>query len=161
MKQYRLGYDFILLPNGSLSYKDDYIGSMCINVLFKVFDDNGQELFFESNDDKLPDQVINLENGETCYLYQMITCSFDKENILTFEPDISLLRNFKYSLEWEIVTYWKDLTKGIVDEPMKITESEFMDIMRNNIDTFDNSNNRSAQTTAYFTQEIEKEQFKS
>ncbi|WP_240504005.1 hypothetical protein [Bacillus licheniformis] len=56
-------------------------------------------------------------------------------------------------MKWEIDSYTKDIDKGIL-EPKLITEAEFMDIMKNNMDTFDNSNNRSAQTTAYFTQEL-------
>ncbi|WP_276206051.1 hypothetical protein [Bacillus licheniformis] len=38
MKKYRLGYDFLFLPKGgTFSYKDDFIGAMTVNVLFKVF----------------------------------------------------------------------------------------------------------------------------
>lgn len=58
-------------------------------------------------------------------------------------------------MQGEIDSYTKDIDEGIL-KPEGITEAEFMDITKNNIDTFDNSNNRSAQTTSYFTQEIMK-----
>ncbi|PDY14147.1 hypothetical protein COO16_04075 [Bacillus pseudomycoides] len=153
MKQFRLGYDFLFLPKGSFSYKGDFIGSMAVNVLFKVFNTDGQEILFES--DELKEQKLYFDGG-SCYLQDLIICSFDRENILNFEPNISLLKKFKseLQLQWEIDSYTKDIDKGIL-EPELITEAEFMDIMKNNIDTFDNSDNRSAQTTSYFTQEIE------
>lgn len=153
MKQYRLGYDYLFLPNNSFSYKDDFIGSMAVNVLFKVFNDDGKEILFES--DELKEQKLYFDDG-SCYLQDIIICSFDRENILNFEPNISLLKKLKdtLQLQWEIDSYTKDIDNGIL-EPEWITEAEFMDIMRNNIDTFDNSDNCSAQTTSYFTQEIE------
>lgn len=153
MKQYRLGYDYLFLPSNSFSYKDDFIGSMAVNVLFKVFNDDGKEILFES--DELKEQKLYFDDG-SCYLQDIIICSFDRENILNFEPNISLLKKLKdtLQLQWEIDSYTKDIDNGIL-EPEWITEAEFMDIMRNNIDTFDNSDNCSAQTTSYFTQEIE------
>ncbi|PAF27355.1 hypothetical protein CHH61_03795 [Shouchella clausii] len=154
MKQYRLGYDFLFLPRKSFKYKNDYIGAMSINVLFNVFNDDGSEKFFESDDGDLRDQTIAFHNGEHSYLFKLIICSFDREEILTFAPNISLLRKSDFSFSWEIESYWKDIDKGFL-EPEKITETEFMDIMKNNKDAFDNSDNHSAQTTSYFTQEIE------
>ncbi|PEM69336.1 hypothetical protein [Bacillus pseudomycoides] len=152
MKQFRLGYDFLFLPKSSFSYKGDFIGAMTVNVLFKVFNTDGQEILFES--DELKEQKLYFDDG-SCYLADLIICSFDRENILNFEPNISLLQKLKseLQLQWEIDSYTKDIDEGIL-EPELITEAEFMDIMKSNIDTFDNIDNRSAQTTSYFTQEI-------
>lgn len=154
MKHYRLGYDFLFLPQKSFKYKNDYIGAMGINVLFKVINDDGSEKFFDSADGGLRDQAIAFHNGENYYLSELIKCSFDREKIITFNPNISLLRRINFSFSWEIESYCKDIDKGIL-EPEIITETEFMDIMKNNKDTFDNSDNYSAQTTSYFTQEVD------
>ncbi|WP_255287363.1 hypothetical protein [Bacillus pseudomycoides] len=150
MKKYRLGYDYLFLPSKSFYYKDDFIGSMSINVMFKVFDDKGNENLFES--EELNDQKLYFENGNSCYLTDLIRCSFERVNILNFEPNIKLLKYCDYSLQWEIDSYTKDLDEGIL-EPKLISGDEFMDIMKNNIDLFDNSDNNLAQSTSYFTQE--------
>nr|WP_181217380.1 hypothetical protein [Bacillus subtilis] len=153
MKKYRLGYDFLFIPKGgTFSYKDEFIGAMAVNVLFKVFNAQGQEILFKSDD--LKDQKLYFDEG-SCYLYELVNCSFNRENILNFESNISLLKKLKAELQlkWEIDSYTKDIDKGILEQKL-IKEAEFMDIMKNNMDTFDNSNNRSAQTTAYFTQEL-------
>ncbi|PKR83078.1 hypothetical protein CWO92_21110 [Heyndrickxia camelliae] len=151
MKKYRLGYDYLFLPSKSFSYKEELIGAMSINVLFKVIDDDGNEKLFES--EELKDQVTNLITGKQCYLYELFRCSVDKEKIVRFDPNIPLIKDFKYSLQFEINSYTKDLDKGTL-EPVFISEAEFMEIMRNNFDLFDNVDNNSAQTTSYFIQEI-------
>uniref|UniRef100_UPI003F496215 hypothetical protein n=1 Tax=Bacillus multifaciens TaxID=3068506 RepID=UPI003F496215 len=150
MKKYRLGYDYLFLASESFSYKDDYIGAMAVNVLFKVFDSEGNEKLFES--EELSDQKLYFENGNSCYLTDLIRCSTDRENILNFEPNILLIKQSGYTLQWEIDSYEKDLDEGIL-EPKKISEDEFMDIMKNNIDLFDNIDNYPAQSCSYFTQE--------
>lgn len=154
MKMYRLGYDYVFLASKPFNYKNDFIGAMNIDVLFRAFKD-GQEIFFKSND--LLDQKIVLNDEESCYLYNLLYCAFNKDNILDFRLNPRLMNrcNYNLSLQWDIVSYYKDLDKGFL-EPELISESEFMDIMRSNLDNFDNSNNRSAQTTSYFTQELER-----
>ncbi|MCF2132058.1 hypothetical protein L1I79_37415 [Strepomyces sp. STD 3.1] len=155
MKKYRLGYDYLFPASDSFSYKGDFIGAMAINVLFKISNEDGQEIFFEA--EELRDQQLLLNHGDTCYLCDLIICSIDRENIISFEPNIPLLRHCEYNLAWEIDSYIKDLDKGFLD-PGLITEAEFIDIMKNNINAFDNSTNRPAQTTAYFTQEVDKKE---
>jgi hypothetical protein len=151
-KKYRLGYDFLFLPKGSFTYKGDLIGAMAVYVLFKIFNAEGKEVPFEANE--LKDQKIYYSEG-FCYPSDLLICSFDREDILKFELNVPLIEKFKGSLQvqWEIDDYTKDIDKGIL-EPETITEEEFFDIMKNNIDTFDNSDNRSAQSTSYFTKEI-------
>ncbi|OBZ15835.1 hypothetical protein A8L34_27695 [Bacillus sp. FJAT-27264] len=151
MKKYRLGYDFVFITGGSFHYKDDFIGAMSVYVLFKVFNANGEELFFES--DELKEQKLYFEGG-SCYVSSLLSCSFDTKNILNFNPNTPLLEKFKGELkiQWEIDGYTKDIDEGIL-EPKFISESEFMDIMKNNINAFNISDNYSAQSTSYFTQE--------
>lgn len=153
MTKYRLGNDFLFLPMSTFSYKGDLIGSMAVNVLFKVLNKDKQEILFESSEAE--DQKLYFDGGD-CYLDELVICSFDRVNVLDFTINEPLLEKFKgeLQLEWEIHSYDKHIDKGIF-EPELITEAEFMDIMRNNINTFDNSNNRSTQTTSYFTEVIE------
>lgn len=157
IKYYRLGYDYLFLPQSSFNYKNEYIGAMSINVLFKVYNEDGSEKLFETDEAELLDQAISYRDGEH-YLFQLIICSFDKEKIIKFNPNISLFKKkelIDFSFSWEIESYWKDIDIGIL-EPEKITETEFMDIMKNNKDIFDNIDNQSAQNTTFFTQEVEK-----
>ncbi|GAB6456067.1 hypothetical protein bcgnr5390_12350 [Bacillus luti] len=151
-KKYRLGYDYILLARKAFAYKGDLVSSMSINVLFRVFDDKGDERFFEAED--LVEQELPLKNGECCYLTDMLTCSFDRESILKFKPNLSLLKDNGYTLQWEIDSYWKDLGEIFVS-PEAVEEDEFMEIIKTHIDAFDNSDNRSAQSCAYFTHEYD------
>ncbi|MDT3766161.1 hypothetical protein [Priestia filamentosa] len=155
MKKYRLGYDYLLLANESFNYKNESIGAMSVNVMFKLFDIDGQEILFE--DEELRDQKLYFKDGKSCYLCNLLICSIDRESIVHFEPNRSLIQKGNYDLQWEIDSYTKDLDKGIL-EPEIISEDEFRDIIKNNIDAFDNIDNRSAQTTAYFTEEIYKEE---
>lgn len=151
-KKYRLGYDYILLARKAFTYKGDLVSSMSIDVLFRVFDDKGDEKFFEAED--LVEQELPLKNGKYCYLTDLLTCSFDRESILRFDPNLSLLKDSGYTLQWEIDSYWKDLGEIFVS-PESVERFEFMEIIKTHIDEFDNSDNHSAQSCAYFTREYE------
>lgn len=151
LKKYRLGYDNILLPKKSFIYKNDYIGAMSFDLLFKVYDEEGNEKLFES--EELIEQYLQFKNGNECCLSDFVICSFDDKRIVKFKPNVPLLRESGYKVKWEIDSYWKDIDKGVL-ESEEISESEFMDIIKSNKELFDNSNNYSAQSTAYFTREV-------
>ncbi|MBU4643040.1 hypothetical protein [Bacillus toyonensis] len=150
-KKYRLGYDYLFLPSESITYKNDLISDMAITVLFKIYDDNGNEKLFVS--EELEDQSIRLKNGESCYLNDFINCVFDKENIFEFEPNLLLMKELEGSLSWEIVCYEKGIGQGVVN-PEEISKGEFMDIMKTHIDLFDVSDNHPTQSTSYITREV-------
>ncbi|MGX5575151.1 hypothetical protein ACWKTS_28060 [Bacillus toyonensis] len=44
--RYRLGYDYVFIPNEPIVYKGEDVSSMSVDVLFQVFDENGQERLF-------------------------------------------------------------------------------------------------------------------
>lgn len=152
MKTYRLGYDYLFLPNKSFSYKGDYIGAMSINVLFQVFDENGKEKLFESKD--LDDKELFRKDGRLYYLSDFLSCSFDRETIFHMDKKLSLIKESGYTLQWKIDSYFKDLDKGML-YPTEISDDEFMDIMRNHKDEFDNIDNYPTQTVSYFTKEVD------
>ncbi|MCI0767284.1 hypothetical protein [Bacillus sp. TL12] len=149
--KYRLGYDYVFIPNEPFSYKGDVMSSMSVYVLFKVFDEKGQERLFES--EGLEDQRLSLKNGESCYLTNLVKCSFDKESIVSFERNHSLLENSGYTIQWEIDAYSKDVGVGFA-EAQEISPEEFMDIMTQYLDLFDNTDNYPAQSTSYFTEKV-------
>lgn len=151
VKPYRLGYDYLFLAEQSFSYKEEFIGAMSVNVIFKIFDGKGNEILFES--DELKDQGLYLKNGKEYYLFELILCSIDKTERLKFQPNFDLITNMNYTLQFEIVSYTKDIDKGFLLDPMEISKEEFMDILDNNIFRFDIIDNHPAQTTTFFTQE--------
>ncbi|MGR5993031.1 hypothetical protein ACT7C9_00525 [Bacillus cereus] len=59
MVKYRLGYDYVFIPNKPIIYKEEDISSMSVDVLFQVFDEKGQERLFEGKE--LTDQRLLLK----------------------------------------------------------------------------------------------------
>lgn len=155
-RKYRLGYDYVFLPKNSFKYKGDLIGSMSIIVLFKVYDMKGNEFLFKSKGE-LIDQQLDLQNGFSYYLCHLFNCYFDKEifkqkNIFRFLPRVNM-ESSKYRVEMEIVDYTKDIGDA-VSEPEIIKKEEFIDIISNNLELFDVSDNKPAQSTSYITEEV-------
>ena len=156
-RKYRLGYDYVFLPKDRFEYKGDLIGSMSIIVLFKIFDIEGNEILFETKEDELKEKTLKLGNGEKYYLCDLFKCCFNKElfkQSKTFEfiPTIELIKS-KYIVVMDIKSYTKDIDKGILEQTI-IDENEFNDIILNNIDLFDVTDNKPAQSTSYITEEV-------
>lgn len=154
MKTYRLGYDYMFFPKPkeAFVYKGDTIRAMSIYVMFQVFDENGNEELFESKN--LSDQRLLMKDGiSTFYLSNLLSCSFDREKMLHIEEDTSLMEKSGYKVKWVIDSYVKYLDRGKLDF-MEISEEEFMDIMRNHKELFDNIDNYPAQTISYIAQEV-------
>lgn len=157
MMKYRLGYDHLFLAKKPFDYKGDLIGATSIYVIFKVFDKNKKEILFES--EKLKEQKLYFENGNSCYLSEFFDCFFDRENITRFEPNIPLLKESGYSVSFRIESYTKDIEneKMLTLEPTFIDKDEFMDIMKSNIENFDNTDNKPTQSTSYTTEIVTNE----
>lgn len=158
--RYRLGYDYLFLPKKSFMYKGDLIGATSITILFKILDMEGNEILFETIGDKLDEQTLKLKNGEECYLCNLFKCYFDKElfkesNNFDFAPTIYFVESVKsgYSVSFEIHSYTKDIDNGIL-EATEIDRNEFIDIMKNNLDLFDTTDNKPAQSTSYVSEII-------
>ncbi|MBE7106155.1 hypothetical protein FT637_25040 [Bacillus cereus] len=101
-KKYRLGFDRVFLTSESFSYKGDLIGSTSICILFKIFDDKGDEKLFDL--EELEVQTLNKKNGDTCYVSHLIDCSFDRDTILKIVPDVHLLKETGYaSVKWKLL----------------------------------------------------------
>lgn len=151
MVKYRLGYDYVFIPNKPIIYKEEDISSMSVDVLFQVFDEKGQERLFEGKE--LTDQRLLLKNGESCYLTDLVRCSFDKEAIVAFERNQRLLEGSGYTIEWKIDSYAKAVGIGY-SEVQEISKEEWMGLMVDYRELFDNRDNESAQSCAYFTEKV-------
>ncbi|CCW06833.1 MULTISPECIES: hypothetical protein [Bacillus] len=151
MVKYRLGYDYVFIPNEPIVYKGEDVSSMSVDVLFQVFDENGQERLFEGKE--LTDQRLLLKNGSSCYLTELVRCSFDKETILSFERNQRLLEGSGYTIEWTIDSYAKAVGIGY-SEAQEMSKEEWMDMMVQYRELFDNRDNDSAQSCAYFTEKV-------
>ncbi|MDM0701405.1 hypothetical protein ACV30B_14555 [Clostridium perfringens] len=162
IRKYRLGYDFLFLPNRTFKYKGELIGGTSIMVLFKIYDMNGNEILFETEGEELKEQTIKLKNGEECYLCDLFYCSFDKEKFkedqtFDFSPTMNvIMSNCRISME--IHSYTKDIeVKKVILEPENIDREEFNDIMLNNLERFDVTDNKPAQSCAYIAVEVTEE----
>ncbi|WP_415294183.1 hypothetical protein [Clostridium perfringens] len=162
IRKYRLGYDFLFLPNRTFKYKGELIGGTSIMVLFKIYDMNGNEILFETEGEELKEQTIKLKNGEECYLCDLFYCSFDKEKFkedqtFDFSPTMNvIMSNCRISME--IHSYTKDIeVKKAILEPENIDREEFNDIMLNNLEQFDVTDNKPAQSCAYIAVEVTEE----
>ncbi|WP_283690475.1 hypothetical protein [Clostridium perfringens] len=159
IRKYRLGYDYLFLPKKPFMYKGDLIGGTSIMVLFKVYDMEGNEILFESEEGELKEQKLKLRNGEECYLCDLFYCCFDKElfkenKTFDFSPTMNVIMS-NCRVAMTIISYTKDLKiKNFILEPVQIEDKEFNDIMLNNLDLFDVTDNKPAQSTSYIAQEI-------
>ncbi|WP_144489162.1 hypothetical protein [Bacillus thuringiensis] len=151
MVKYRIGYDYVFIPNEPIVYQGEDVSSMSVNVLFQVFDENGQERLFEEQ--WLKEQRLLLKSGKSCYLTDVVRCSFDKETILSFERNQRLLEDSGYTIEWKIDSYAKAVGIGYSEE-QEISKEEWMDMMVRYRELFDNRDNDSAQSCAYFTEKV-------
>ncbi len=159
IRKYRLGYDFLFLPNRTFKYKGELIGGTSIMVLFKIYDMNGNEILFEIEGEELKEQTIKLKNGEECYLCDLFYCSFDKEKFkedqtFDFSPTMNVIMS-NCRIAMEIHSYTKDIeVRKVILEPENIDREEFNDIMLNNLERFDVTDNKPAQSCSYIAVEV-------
>ena len=168
MKSYRLGYDYVLLCYTPFEHEGQLLLGLSINVLFKVFDPKGEEVFFQS--EELTEQEFNFGNGKSHSLNELIGYSFDAKNGLTSSPNISKIQHINnFTIQYEVKNYFKDVNGELPEElkpfikefgnfpcaePEEISKEEFMAILEKNMSLFDIEDNLSLQSTAYFTEEV-------
>ena len=145
IRKYRLGYDYLFLPKRTFKYKGDLIGGISIMVLFKIYDVNGNEILFETKGEELKEQTIK--------------CSFDKElfkenQTFDFSPTMNVIMS-NCRIAMEIHSYTKDIeVRKVILEPENIDREEFNDILLNNLELFDVTDNKPAQSCSYIAVEI-------
>ena len=162
LKKNRIGFVYAFNPTGVESkeviYKGDVISGLSVDVLYKIFSSDGQELLF-SDDETKGFHKISV-GDKSCSMTDLLTGSIDKTNKLKFIPDTELLNKANLKLEWEIRNYYTEKEEpdedfGLIAKPYECTKEEFVYILENHIDHFDCSDNRPASTPAYFTERVE------
>ncbi len=169
MRKYRLGYDYLFVAKEPFEWNGRLIGSLSISVLFQVYESDGKEILFDDKD--LKEQKIKLDNGQSCYISNLIKCSIDtnNSNIFVFEPTLTKINYCSKDISFTFKDYSMDEVTLCQDqeliqlfnrplticEPISISEKEFLTILKVHLDLFDNSNNKPVQIPSYFIEEVE------
>lgn len=154
MKKYRLGYSYLFLADKTILNGDnEKIVSLSVDVVFKVYGKDGEELLCSNTDERAVCDVVNRK----VYACDLFRCSVaNKKNLYELIPQPELLNLFG-NVDFEVVGYTKELlikADSCMSTSIRISKEEFEDIFRNNFESFDTANNKSAQVPAYFTQEV-------
>lgn len=177
-KKYRLGYDNVLLAHPPIEKGKELILGLALMIKYRLYDiESGLEILFNKKDQDIGKKVSYIfAYGNSTYadlggwyLSNFLACSFDKNsnNYLTFKMvNTEILKQMGFRLEYEIVAYYKDILGEPITfenqilpcaEPQEITKEEFYDIIKNNIENFDNEDNKIAQSTSYGAFLVEEE----
>ncbi|WP_349764267.1 hypothetical protein [Fusobacterium sp. SYSU M8D902] len=148
----RIGYDKVLLAFPDVKVNNEIIVSLSLIIKYKVFYEE-KEIFFDETtfvDKNVP--YINVDN--------FLKCSVDKneKGFLRFEKKFEKdLERLGFTFSWEIASYMKEIkVDDYIAESQEIAKEEFYKILQENIDNFDNSDNKSAQNTCYCNYPVEK-----
>lgn len=164
-KIYRLGYDQLFLASPEVRKGNETITALSILLQYKLYDiENDLEILFAGED--LENQSIGKEMGwyseeagiphrqlDDVFISNFIECSLDKysKNYIKINILEDKLKNRGYRLEYEIAEYYKDMDEKGISIPIKISKEEFINIMKENLNNFDNKNNKPTQSTSYET----------
>lgn len=164
-KIYRLGYDQLFLASPEVRKGNETITALSILLQYKLYDiENDLEILFTGED--LEDQSIGKEMGwyseeagiphmqlKDVFMSNFIECSFYKysKNYIKMNILEDKLKNRGYRLEYKIAEYYKDIDEDGISIPTKILKEDFIKIIEDNLNNFDNTNNRPTQTSAYET----------
>lgn len=153
MKKYRIAYDCLFLPNdlgNGIYYKNEKITDIAIYMIFKVIDKStGEEVYFKHED--LTEQKLEYAENKYCYVSDFYKCVIDEDEIFKMIPNEKLLKESNYIVLYEIGDCFKWLGSH---NPVLIKYEEFIDILKNNLSEFNNSDNKPTQSTTYYVVEI-------
>jgi len=153
MKKYKLAYDNLFLPNdlkNGIRYKGENITDVAIYMLFKVIDKRtGEEVYFKQNE--LSEQKLEYATDKYCYVNDFYKCVIDENAIYKMIPNESLMKESNYVVLYETGECFKWLGSH---NPVLIEHEEFVDILKNNLSEFNNSDNKPTQSTSYYAVEI-------
>lgn len=150
--KYRLGYDRLFLTKHpeQIDYKGKIIDSIMLDIIILIFDKDGNEFLFE--DDKMTEQRLYFENGDSAYVSEFYKVYFDRKNQFLVKANQALQLISGYTFKYKIQDYWYYDNQS--HDPTQISEEEFRCILKDNIDKWDCSDNAPTQSTAYFTEEV-------
>lgn len=162
-KIYRLGYDQLFLASPEVRKGNETITALSILLQYQLFDieTNLEILFYGVN---LEDQSIGKKIGcysdeiglphmqlDDVFISNFIECSFNScsKNYIKITILEDELKKRGYSLKPEIVEYYKDIDEKGIAIPTKISKEDFIKIIKENLNNFDNTNNKPTQSTSY------------
>lgn len=152
MKKYRIAYDCVFLPsdlNKGITYKGEKILHISIYFVYKSIDKTtGKEKFFIG--EELKEQIFPYARKKSCYINEFFKCMVDLEKGYTMALNPNLEKESLYAVSYEI----GDCHKYVNDTPVLISYNEFLDILKLNIDSFNNSNNKPPQSCSCYSEEI-------
>lgn len=153
MKKYRLAYDYLFLTNNldnGITYKGENITDISIYMVFKVIDKStNKEVYFQH--EELRDQILEYAKDKRCYINDFYKCVIDKDEVFKMIPNEKICKESKYTILYEIGDCLKRLGS---QNPRAIEYEEFVDILKNNYNEFNNLDNNPTQSTSYYTIEI-------
>ncbi len=143
MKKYRISYDkYFTCKNDYIKYKNEEIDGIAIYFEYHIKDKKtGKEIFFTCEDEPYEQRFID----HSCNSFYR--CDYDKNSDTGFTMTALSYKDLKnYEITYTVDSCFKWLGWS---NPVSISYEEFIDILKNNSDAFDYSNNKPAQSTAY------------
>lgn len=155
MKKYRLNYDKLFIAKGGIEgfeYKGEIIEALHIYFEYQILDKTGHEKFFTcSDDEEMTEQFVDGYNLNSFY-----KCCYDRSRKLgyTMTPTEIVLKS-----DYDVVYSVESCFKVLRDEeyPILISHEEFCNILLNNAEHFDISDNKPTQSVSYGANEIKEE----
>lgn len=153
MKKYRLNYDKLFIAKGGIKgfeYNGEIIEALHIYFEYQVLDETGHEKFFTcSDDEEMNEQLIDgydLNSFYKCYFDRNSKCGY------TMTPT-KIAKQSDFNVIYRVESCFKVLRDE--DYPSLISYEEFCDILLNNAEHLDISDNTPAQSVSYGANEIE------
>lgn len=130
MKQYRILYEALFLPRPlkGFEYKGKQIEALALHFLYRYFDSKtGKEIFFKQGEQ--PVREFN--------------CSIDKEHLYQMTP----LHRTDCKVAYKLYECY--IHSRLEQNPEMISCEDALDILKENYQLWDNSNNKPTQCTSY------------
>lgn len=162
-KQYRMAYDALFNYWGeSLFFHEKKVAGTDVFFQFSVFKGES-ELYFGKEEEPLDISALKIQwNGtikKKIWLIDLIDCSVDKEQgFCVRETEIAKrLRKGGYSFLYKPIEFLIDVFENeneVCSYPITVDKTTFINFITNNYEGFDNTDNYHAQSTAYFSIEV-------
>ena len=152
MKKYRLNYDKLFIAKGGIKgfkYKGEIIEALHIYFEYQVLDETGHEKFFTcSDDEEMTEQLIDGHCLNSFY-----KCCFDRDSKCgyTMTPT-EIAEKSDFNVIYNVDCCFKVLRDEAY--PTLISYEEFCDILLNNAEHLDISDNKPTQSVSYGANEI-------
>lgn len=145
MKRYRICYDKMIVAHGELKINGHLCGGLAAYLEYQVFDKStGDEIFFTCGDDEEPSEQKVCEH----YLNDFYDLAYDKDSGFTIIPAEELKNLKDCEVKYRLSMFAKsiDINDNGLYEDVSISEEQFIKILKENRESFDNADNNYAQS---------------